>query len=146
MRSRCSVGLRIAGRAAGGAGKSRQASPDAWLAPLTLAADHLGEMPSKEGVRASDKGLLAMSLDEYLSLVDWAGRQVSGDKGGAIPAELAPILERLGVAEEELVETVREFPRRFPRFVGPVSEFVVRAAEVGRRWLHGVGGAARVFR
>jgi hypothetical protein len=36
-----------------------------WLAPLTLAADDLGDVPSATGGRASDKGLLSMSLEDY---------------------------------------------------------------------------------
>ena len=118
---------------------------DDWLAPLTLETNHLGDMPSTNGHRASDKGLVSMSLDEYLRLLDWCGRQVRGDKPGAIPADLAPIVERLGIVPGELVETVREFPQRFRRLAGTVQQFRKRAAELGRRCLQGIGTAARVF-
>jgi REP element-mobilizing transposase RayT len=126
--------------------KSAEPTPDGWLAPLSLVADQLGDVPSEAGRRASDKGLLPMSLDEYLQLLDWCGREIHGDKRGAIPAALPPILERLGVVEEELIDTVREFPRCFRRLAGSVGQFAARAAQVGRRWLHGVRHAARVFR
>jgi hypothetical protein len=86
-----------------------------------------------------------ISLEDYLQLLDWAGREVREGKRGAIPEELAPILERLGIESGEVSETVREFPRRFPRFAGRVDQIRARAAEVGRRWLHGVRQAARVF-
>ena len=121
-------------------------TPDGWLASLTLAADQLGDVPSESGLHASDKGLLPMSLDEYLRLLDWCGREVRGDKRGAIPADLPPILERLGVVGDELVETIREFPRCFRRLAGSVNHLTERAAQIGRRWLHGVRRAARVFR
>ena len=115
-----------------GAASAQQESdgptPDGWLAPLTLQADQLGDLPSESGLRASDKGLLPISLDEYLRLLDWCGREVRGDKRGAIPADLPPILERLGVVGEELVETVRQFPRCFRRLAGSVSHFTTRAA------------------
>jgi hypothetical protein len=39
----------------------------------------------------------AVTLDEYLTLVDETGRIVRGDKRGAIPANLAPILDRLRI-------------------------------------------------
>ena len=97
------------------------------LAPLTLQADQLGDVPSEGGLRASDKGLLLISLDEYLRLLDWCGREVRGEKRRAIPADLPPILEQLGVVEEELIETVREFPRCFRRLAGSVSHFTARA-------------------
>jgi hypothetical protein len=118
---------------------------DRWLAPLTLQSDHLNEVPCKEGYRASDKGLLPMSSDDYLRLLDWVGREVRGDKRGAIPAELAPILERLEIEPDEFLNTLDKFPRLFPRLVGTAGQIADRAKEAGRRWFHGVRPAARVF-
>ena len=141
-----SAGLRIRGLAGAEGGSGGELAADGWLAPLTLEAGQVGEVPCRSGVRASDKGLLPMTLEEYLRLLDWTGRQVRQDKGGTIPAELAPILERLGVVPEEFVETVKTFSRRFPRLAGPVAQLAARAKELGRRWLHGVRHAARVFR
>jgi HTH-type transcriptional regulator / antitoxin HigA len=39
----------------------------------------------------SGKGFLPLNLQEYLSLLDWTGRQTRTDKRGQIPAELSPI-------------------------------------------------------
>ena len=36
-----------------------------------MQADHLGDVPCTSGERASDKGLLSMTLDEYLQLLDF---------------------------------------------------------------------------
>ena len=41
-----------------------------------------------------------MSFAEYLNLLDWTGRQLRADKLGAIPQDLAPILERLQIGGE----------------------------------------------
>src|SRR5688572_11814470 len=95
----CSVWFRIQAR--GTAKSAPQPQADRWLAPLTLRPDHLGDVPSQGGFRASDKGLLDISLDEYLQLLDCAGRQHRTGKRGAIPASLAPIVERLGIAPDE---------------------------------------------
>ena len=141
-----SASFRIRARIDAQAGEGSERPVDRWLAPLTLQSDQLGDVPCTSGFRASDKGLLPMSLDDYLRLLDWTGRQVREDKRGAIPADLAPILERLGIVPEEFVETVTAFSRRFPRLAGPVEQLAARAKEVGRRWLHGVRHAARVFR
>ena len=43
-----------------------------------------------------------------------------------------------GFVGDELLETVRQFPLCFRRWAGSVSHFTARAAQVGRRWLHGV--------
>jgi hypothetical protein len=142
-----SAWFRIQARGRGG-GKSGSADPaaDGWLAPLTLAADHLGDVPSASDRRASDRGLLSMSLDEYLELLDWCGRQLARGKWGTIPSQLAPILERLGVVAEELPRALNGFPRCFRRLAGNAQQFATRAAQAGRRWLQGARTAARVFR
>ena len=41
-----------------------------------------------------------MSFAESLDLLDWTGRQLRQDKRGAIPRDLAPILERLHIGGE----------------------------------------------
>ena len=141
-----SAWFRIQSRQSAAKTKSTTQPNDRWLAPLTLQADHLGDVPCTSGERASDKGLLSMTLDEYLQLLDWSGRQLRANKRGAIPAHLAPILERLGIEGDELLDTLDDFPRLFRRLVGRAEQILERAQEVGRRWMHGVRPAARVFR
>ena len=65
--------------------------------------------------RASDLGFLSLTPEQYLSLLDWTGRQVRQDKRGSIPADLAPILERLQIVEEQWFETVLNFGPRSAR-------------------------------
>jgi len=121
---------------------------DEWLAPLTIPANQLGDVPSTTTHRVSDKGLLSMTLKEYVKLLDWVGRVRTAEKKGAIPADLAPILERLGInsnASESFVETVENFPDVFRRVAGKVAKMKERAKELGRKCLHGVTAAAKVF-
>jgi hypothetical protein len=83
---------------------------DRWMAPLTLDPTKPSDpLVSQTRWRASDKGLLSMTLKTYLCLLDWTGRAIRKDKRGSIPAQLKPILERLGFPLESLVETVRSF-------------------------------------
>jgi hypothetical protein len=54
-----------------------------------------------------------MSLDQYLQLLDWTGRQLRRDKPGVISSDLKPILERLDCTVESWLDLVRNFRRRF---------------------------------
>ena len=70
---------------------------DAWLSPLTLNKRFSpGPQSSKTGVRASDKGFLSLDLRDYLTLLDWTGRQRGSVQKAEIPRDLDPILKRIG--------------------------------------------------
>ena len=75
--------------------------PDGWLCELTIeegpAADVRDGVHGATSRRASDKGLLPISVEDYLQLLDASGRILRDDKAGSIPTQLAPILERLGI-------------------------------------------------
>lgn len=45
-------------------------------------------------------GCLEMTFDDYFRLVDATGRQVRRDTTGAIPADVASILDRLRISGE----------------------------------------------
>ena len=49
-----------------------------------------------------------------LNLLDWTGRQLRADERGAIPEELAPILERLQISDEQgWMQLIGQFSRLF---------------------------------
>ena len=70
------------------------------------------------GRRASNKGCLSMTLDQYLKLLDWTGRQIRQDKAGRIPTECAPILERLECSSETWLDFIKNFRKRFRNEAG----------------------------
>ena len=126
-------------------GPSRSASPgagqvgfvrrDDWLTPLTIderSAAYKGAMPSKSGRRASDKGFLGMSFELYLKLLDWTGRQIRRDyKKGRIPADLAPIMERVGLSGELWCDLVKRFGKLIVPEKGWQASFVQCEFDVG---------------
>ena len=124
-------------------------APDDWLAPLPLCEGEnlLGSMPSTGAARASDHGFLPMSLEQYLELLDWTGRQLASGKRGAIPADLAPILERLQIAEKDWCELAGNFGRLFQRVAGRPSSLARQRSRHGRRFRSGrahlLGSTAR---
>jgi hypothetical protein len=81
----------------------------------------------------------------YLSILDWTGRQLRQLKRGAIPAHLASILDRLGIASEQWVESVTHFGRLFHRAAGRAEHLLERASAAGRRWFQGLTPARLAF-
>ena len=116
-----------------------------WLAPLTVADDQLGEVPSSSGRRASDKGLLSIPLADYTRLLLWTAGQVERDEPEPMPEELAGCAAALGVVPEEFATAVRDFPASFSRVVGRREHMVERANGAGRRWFRGIRRAAEIF-
>ena len=123
---------------------------DRWLCELTL--DEGSDVDVSQDAcsaatrwRASDKGLLPITLNDYLTLLDWTGRQFREDKKGSIPAKLAPILQRLQINADNWLETISEFDSRFTNVVGRVESMSKAAVRMGRCRLAGLMNAARAF-
>ena len=106
---------------------------DRWLCPLN------------DGPQVRSEALLALSTDEYLEVLDWTGRQLRGDKKGAIPADLQPILERVQVRSEHWLETVDGYGRLFHRVSGKVESILAAARQAGKRWLGGIRAGRTAF-
>jgi hypothetical protein len=107
--------------------------------------DEAGKARRNRQRRASDKGFLSMRLEDYLEILDWTGRQVRGDKRGAIPADISPILQRLGLSDEYWIDCVKNFGRWFHRAAGRVSLLAEEASRAGKRWLQGVAHCQQAF-
>ena len=71
---------------------------------------------------------VAVSTADYLRLLDWTGRQVRSDKPGAIPAELAPIMDRMKIRTDVWTELIRRFGTLFKRSAGSVANLREHAA------------------
>jgi hypothetical protein len=104
---------------------------DSWLCPIQ----------SESGRR----GILDMTAAEYLDLVDKSGRIIRPDKRGAIDADLAPILLRIGANPDAWKDTVSHFGSRFRLAAGMVANLRNFADRLGTRWLHGTTAARIAF-
>ncbi len=120
IRARWQRAGRELGTSAGLPTESEEA--DAWLAPIFLdeRADAYGEQlqtgadgpeagprhnPPRSS-RISNKGFLPTTLDQYLTLLDTLGRMLRQGKRGAIPANAAPLLERLNVETSNWLQSL----------------------------------------
>ena len=112
-----------------------------WLSPIEIdeLADPLGHDSSRSGRRASDKGFLPFSLESYLELLDWTGRQVRADKRGAIPAHLEPILSRLGITPKAWYVLATNFRRAFRGVAGKAEALGVEAERLVQRRYQAAG-------
>ncbi|MFK7735352.1 MAG: hypothetical protein AB8B50_04940, partial [Pirellulaceae bacterium] len=99
-------------------------APDACLAPVHIdeLRDALGANPSKAGTRCSDKGFLNMTESEYLTLLDWTARRIVPGKSGSTPAELPPLLERVGLKPTCWLNLVQGFGELFHHVAGEPHE------------------------
>ena len=104
---------------------------DDWLCPIQ----------SESGRR----GILQMTPAEYFDLVDKSGRMTRSDKRGAIDADLAPMLLRIGAHPDAWLETVSRFGSKFRLAAGLVSNLHNFADQLGRRWLQGEATARAAF-
>lgn len=110
-------------RIEGAMARQRQASAthrDALLAKLTLgeADTPVGPVASRSGTRCSDKGVLSMSLESYVNLLDWTARQVAPGKRGVTPQETPPVLQRLGLSQSVWLELIESFDQAFHLVAG----------------------------
>ncbi len=109
---------------------------DAFLLPLTIdeVNDPVGPQVSETSARCSDKGFLAMSLADYLLLLDWTARQRVAGKRGASPPEVASVLRRVGLAEGSWCDLVDEFGKLFCNVAGkPAVVDSMRTSQGHRR-------------
>jgi len=146
------------------AGPRATAAPprrDGWLCPIELderaeplttatpapqvVAAATKSLGSRRRRRASDRDLLPMTLQSYLELLDWTGRQLRAGTRGVIPQGLESILDRLQVSAESWLETVAQFGRRFHRAVGLADHLKAEAQRLGVNWLQGVRSSQVAF-
>jgi hypothetical protein len=102
-----------------------------WLCPI-----------SSESQR---RGILQMTEAEYFDLVDKSGRMTQSNKRGAIDADLAPILLRIGANSDAWLDTISRFGSNFCLAAGLLSNLRNFADQLGRRWLKGVAMARTAF-
>jgi REP element-mobilizing transposase RayT len=88
--------------------------------------------------QADDELGLPFCLQDYMELVDWAGRQIRPDKKGFIAEDTPPILARLGMDAAPVLNYLRKPGRRPSVALGPVSAMRAFAQTVGRKFIKGL--------
>ena len=108
-----------------------RSNPAGWLCPIESDSER--------------RGILPMTAAEYFELVDQSGRMMRSDKRGAMDADLAPILLRIGANPNAWLETVTLFGSKFHFAAGLLANLRSFADQLGRRWLKGASVARAAF-
>jgi len=111
----------------------KQSQRDGWLCPI------------EQVLRLAGCDTAEQSLDRYLELVDWTGREIRADKPGAIPKHLEEVLERLELDVEAWVNSVERYGGLFYRVAGSSHRIAAAARRAGQQWMHGVRTSLRVY-
>ena len=74
---------------------------------------------------------LPFKLTDYIELVDWSGRALRADKRGAIPADLPPIIDRLGIEPDNWIALTKAFEANTKTFVGSGDHIEIASLQMG---------------
>ena len=72
-------------------------------------------LPFDDEGSSQDQTGIPFHFSDYLTLIDWTGRAIRGDKRSAITQTLPPILERLSIAKDKWLANSLEFEANYPR-------------------------------
>ena len=120
---------------------------------FTSIYDRIREMQKKptsglnlKKFRSQGKDALPCSEEDYLILLDWAGRTIRNDKRGHIDQTLPPILTRLNIDPVAWREIMRPEGNVFGRAVGQLDHLRLHARALGQKWVRGLRQAERMYR
>jgi REP element-mobilizing transposase RayT len=90
--------------------------------------------------------VIDFELNDYLRLVDWTGRAIREDKKGAIPNDLAPILERIGLNPDAWLKSVSHYNKNYFSVLGAIDRVKAFAKEQDKSWHRGQRAVLRSYR
>jgi len=129
--------------------KNAKNRSDGWLGELAwkdeTASDETTAFSSQSKRRASDMGLIPISVEDYLKLLNWSAGQLRSGKRSTIPGDLESVLDHMSINEEAWIDTLEDYEDAFCHVVGSPEEIGQVAQRMGRRCLKGVSAGKRIF-
>lgn len=89
---------------------------------------------------------IPITTGEYMSLVDWTGRQLRQGKRGGIPSGAPHVLQSLDPNSQRWTMRVKAIGSGYWRVVGDAHDLIAIAERLGQRWVKGLGLAKRIAR
>lgn len=112
--------------------RKQKAIKSNWLAPMA-------------STTTNGTIVLPIRQTDYFALVDWTGRAIRTDKRGSIPATVQPILQKLGVKDDNWVRNTQYFGKRFGRALGRIDQIRKFADRLNQKWLSGLTQAEAFY-
>ena len=87
--------------------------------------------------QSDDDSGIPITLEDYLELVDWGGREIKHNKRGYISDHAPPILTRLKMGSASVLDYLSKADQPTFSALGPVSRLRLFAQSVGRSFIKG---------
>ena len=130
--------------------KNARNRADGYLAELARRPERKDEYgladSSRTGRRASDLGVLSISLEDYLKLLKWTARLLKSGARKTIPKDLASVLDHLDVKHEAWLDTLHDYEDSFCHVVGPPAAMAKAAKRLNVRCLKGASASRSIFK
>lgn len=91
-------------------------------------------------IETTHKNILPFSREDYISLVEWTGRQIRDDKKGYIATNrsvIPSIVEANGLNPAYWLPTIQYYNTPYQNIAGSFSALCNWAVKVGQKWLKG---------
>jgi len=88
---------------------------------------------------------LPFALRDYIELVDLTGRMIRDDKRGSIALDQQPILQRLGLSEDNWLTLTAKFEERFSYVAGDCAHLTQHKKHIGHCRARGMANAKHLL-
>jgi len=106
-----------------------------FTVPPERKVDEKWAYTSRTGRRASDLGVLEISLRDYEKLLNWTLQQFRSGERSTIPRDLSKVFELFDVQEEAWLHSILEYNELFCHAVGPSGSLAAVAERLGVGYL-----------
>lgn len=106
--------------------QTAQAQLGDWLAPF------------KNQENTSHKPALNITLEKYLELLDYTGREYHKKKPGIIPGTIAPILDAMDLDHKHWMQNIQNYGKWYYRVLGPLAKLQDQLSATKQLWFKGI--------
>ncbi|MCW8877980.1 MAG: hypothetical protein OQK04_18240 [Kangiellaceae bacterium] len=95
--------------------------------------------------RCDDDSFSDFRLSDYLTLVDWTGRNIVYPNKAPIPPHIASIIDRLNLQQNHWLTQIQRLTDGQPTMMGSIEKLKQKASELKKNWIKGIGKAKLLY-